>query len=216
MLEAELSNHRRPQTRWLRAAVVGTIVLVVLLLYLRHTGCLAYWRSKHIAGFLAFPSLFTLMFVGLRWKGRIMLAVSVLIVALFALPPHTNPMPIAAAESSAVKTLLQIHASLEAGKSENRERGFARILPAITTGFPVQRFYRFDYLPELSSDGSIKGFRITATLLPGARSCGCIRNFLITSDGTVRYTMENRSATSDDAIVEIPVSSRYGPAGVKR
>ena len=208
MLKADLSNQRRPQTRWLRAAVASMATLVVLLLYLHHTGCSVYWRSHQVALFLGLPSLFALMFLGLRWKGRFILAVCVFVAALFALPPHTNPTPVAAAESSAVKALLQMQASLETDKSKSRERGFASILPTITTGFPVQQFYRFDYLPDRSNDGTIKSFRIAATLLPGPRSCGCIRSFLIASDGTVHYTMESRAATGDDAVVEVPISLR--------
>jgi hypothetical protein len=164
--------------------------------------CYAYWQARHIALFLGIPPLLTLMLFGLRSKGRLILPLCAFFAAFIALGPHWNPIPLAAAEANAVRTLSQMQARLEADKINNSERGFASDLPAIPTKFPVQRFYRFDYLPDRSSEGTIQSFRIAATLLPRARSCGCIRNFLITSDGNVRYTMENRPANTDDAIVD--------------
>ena len=99
---------------------------------------------------------------------------------------HSDPMPIAAAESGAVSAL-KMNSAAQGGK--NKQDAVAEETSGKETRFPVQNFYRFDYEAQPGETA------IAAIPLPAARACGCTRSFTITPDGTVHHTSEPRPAT---------------------
>jgi len=190
-------NTASQASRWRTAALISTVGLLVWFLILRK--CLVYWTTNRTVLIVLIPPVLLYGFLVLRWKGRIVLAVGAAVGSYFFLPPHINPMPIAASESSAVRVLVEMSSSQE-------ERQATHIPTGTTPGFPVERFYRFEYHPNQKGNG----FEVTATLLPAARSCGCIRSFLFTSERVLHYTSEPRPATERDPVVEIPPTLLLG------
>jgi hypothetical protein len=204
-----------------RTLAISTIILAALFFLNRR--CFPYWTSLQ-AGLWKFPivtgfivlgliPLWAFVFLCMKWKGRGVLAgCTVLAVVVFVSTPDKRLIPTPAAESSAVNTLLQMQSALQAGRAKYEQSGFALALPRVTTRFPVERFYIFDYRPSRSTDGSIETFEISATLTPGARSCGCSRNFMIMSDGSMHYTSDPRPATASDRLFEIGPGLRSSAA----
>ena len=125
-------------------------------------------------------------------------------LCLWMVIPDQRLIPIPAMESSAVKTLIKMQLSLYAEKAKLEQRGFGPTLPAIEKTFPIQRYYSFEYFPHRSTTGVIDSFEIGATLMPRARQCGCIRSFLMTSDGNIHYTADLRPAIASDLVVNVP------------
>jgi hypothetical protein len=99
---------------------------------------------------------------------------------------HSDPMPIAAAESGAVSAL-KMNSAAQGGK--NKQDAVAEETSGKETRFPVQNFYRFDYEAQPGETA------IAAIPLPAARTWGGTRSFTITPDGTVHHTSEPRPAT---------------------
>jgi hypothetical protein len=113
--------------------------------------------------------------------------------------PTVDSSYIAVAESSVVGRLRQLHAALEIYKVEHQEQGYLQNLPNLTSSYPVEKAYRFVYVPSRSPDGTITSYVIQATSL--CRPCGCTRNFTITGGGKLYFTAEGRAATISDNLL---------------
>jgi hypothetical protein len=113
--------------------------------------------------------------------------------------PTVDTSYVGAAESNAVGRLSQLQTALETYKVEHKEQGYPQNLPNLTSSYPVEKAYRFVYVPSRSPDGTITSYLIQAT--PLCRPCGCPRSFTITSAGKVYYTLEERAATISDNLL---------------
>ena len=183
--------------RWNLASTISSLELALCLFILRD--CLLLWVSFQALVILALPWLFVLLIIGFQgWKRRFIPPLLV-VAGIISIQPHFNPVPIAATESGAVGALLRIRNVLESHRCGNVEAAVADVLSKEDSR--LRRFYRFEY--EEGQDG----YRIAALLKRQARSCGCIRNFVIGHDGVVHYTMESRPATQVDAVVDIPLGA---------
>jgi hypothetical protein len=176
--------------RWRNAALIGLTVLFLWFLALRK--CLMFWPWNWAAIIVLLPPALLFTFILVNGKGRVVLIIAVLLCGHFFLPPHLDPMPIAASESGAVRILVLMSRSPVLRKQSSAIEDEAEL-----SGW-VGQFYRFERQQDENE--------VSAILLPIARSCGCVRNFTITSDGVLHYTMEPRPAGKKDPKVEIPTS----------
>ena len=125
----------------------------------------------------------------------VLVIVTVLIFGLFPIDRNM----VSAAASGAASTLRRVTDNLE----EYRAHSPTDTYPA-NTMFDVssltQRFYRFEYLPIPSSNGSmISAFLIKAR--PLRYNCGPTYSFIVGPGGKINFTRENRDATEDDPIL---------------
>ncbi len=183
-----------PAKRWFWAAALSASVCVLWFSYVNRDGCWLNLRGLRTAlTFFLFPWLWLLLLLGFKTKGRMILIAFTIVGAL--LWPTVDTSYVAAAESNAVGRLLQLQAALEIYKVEHKEQGYPQNLPNLTSSYPVEKTYRFVYVPS-RSDGTITSYLIQAT--PLCRTCGCTRSFTITDGGTVYFTFEGRAATIYD------------------
>jgi hypothetical protein len=179
-------------SRWRNAVLISAAALLVWVFVLRH--CLVLLPLNKAIFIALLPPFLLFGLLMLQWRAGLLIAAGALVCGYFFLPPHLNPMPISASESSAVQVLFAMARSPQA-RMQNASNANAR-----RGRFPVERFYRFEY------HQSDRGFDVTATLLPTARSCGCVRNFILTSEGVLHYSSESRQATRNDLVVDVPTS----------
>ena len=188
--------------------------LILVLWFLFNRPCLPFWLSLNAGHWefpaltavivLSLPSMWLFIFICLGWRQRAILGVwTVIAVLLFLAIPDKRLIPTPAAESSVVGALVKMQSLLQADKINHSRLGFSETLPKLAPSFPIERFYQFEYRPERSPDGTVDRFEIAASLTAGARSCGCIRSFVIGSEGDVHYTSDSRSATARDAVLDI-------------
>jgi hypothetical protein len=90
--------------------------------------------------------------------------------------PTVDSSYVGMAEASAVRRLLQLQAALETPKVDHKEQGYPQSLPNLISSYPVEKVYRFAYVPSRSPDGTITSYLIQAT--PLCRPCGCTREAL--------------------------------------
>ena len=181
--------------RWGVAAAAGAGVCVLWSGYLNRDGCWLYLRgARGLTAFL-FPWLWLLLLFGFKAGGKFVLVALTLIGLLFW--PHIDSVAFAAAESSAVATLRQMHSALESSKTKS---SYPRTLPTIDFLYPPRRTYRFEYVPSVSTNGTVHAYIIKVT--PLRRSCGCTRSFTIGDDGRLFYTLEERAATVSDPLLQ--------------
>ena len=180
--------------RWFLASTLCAIGLALSFLLLKN--CLQFWSVFSIVIILILPWIVLFPLIALRGAKRAIIPVLLVIAGIISLMPHWNPMPIAASEANAVGVLLRMRTAAQTDRGRRAQAVISDI--SSKPGFPLLRLYRFEYEEESN------GFRVAAVLTPQARSCGCIRNFAIASDGTVHYTSEPRAATPDDPIVDVP------------
>ena len=183
--------------RWVLASAISAFGFALWFLLLRP--CFQLWVSfKAFEAFviLTLPWIVIFLSISLRGWKRFVIPPLLVAAAFISLMPEFNPMPIAATESGAVFALVRIRTIIE----NNRSGSVDAVLRDVQSkqDSRLRRFYRFEY------EKARNGYRIAAVLTPKARSCGCIRNFVIGDDGIVHYTMELRAATQADPAVDIP------------
>jgi hypothetical protein len=188
------SINLRGAKRWGVAAAASTCICFAWFAYLNRDGCWFYLRGTRGLTVFVLPWLWLLLMFGFRMKGRIVLVFFPLLGVLFW--PHIDTVSFAAAESSAIATLRQLHSAVEAHKVEQQRSIYPRTLPEIEPAYPLWSAYRFEYIPSVSANGTIDAYIITAT--PLRRSCGCTRSFTIAEDGRLYVTLEDRAATVSD------------------
>ena len=181
--------------RWGVAAAASAGVCVVWFAYLNRDGCWLYLRGTRGLTVFLFPWLWLLLLFGFKARGKLALVALTLLGLLFW--PHIDSVAFAAAESSAVATLRQMHSALESSKIKS---SYPRTLPTIDFSYPLRSTYRFEYVPSVSTDGTVHAYIIKAT--PLRRSCGCTRSFTIGDDGRLYYTLEERAATVSDPLLQ--------------
>jgi hypothetical protein len=187
-----------PAKRWLLAAALSTGICVLWFSYLNRDGCWLVLRGSRIAlTIFFFPWLWLLLLLGFKAKGRMILIAFTIVGALFW--PIVETTYIAVAESSTIGRLRQLQAALEIYKVNHKEQGYPQNLPNLTSTYPVEKAYRFVYVPSRSPDGAITSYLIQATPLCGP--CGCTRNFTINDGGKVYFTDEGRAATISDNLL---------------
>jgi hypothetical protein len=187
-----------PAKRWFWAATLSAGICLLCFSYLNRDGCWLVLRGLRIVlTIFFFPWLWLLLLFGFKTKGRIILIAFTIVGAL--LWPTVETSYVGAAESNAVGRLRQLHAALETYKVEHKEQRYPQNLPNLTSSYPVEKAYRFVYVPSRSPDGTITSYLIQAT--PLCRPCGCPRSFTITSGGKVYYTLEERAATISDNLL---------------
>lgn len=188
--------------RWMAGAVAGGLTCALMLAFLWR--CLMYIATSSKIGFILVPGLIVFLGVGLANKGRTVLALVTLATVFFLVPVHLNPIPIAAAESAAVSELVEMHGRWSAAGEQLPQKGFT-IEPSTAT-FPVDKYFRFEYQPQPSTEHQTRGFLVTATLRPSDRQCGCTRSFAMTESGSAHYTTDARRATGSDPTFDIPAA----------
>ncbi len=185
--------------RWLRAAGLSTLVCAIWVVYLNWDGCWLYALGIRALYIMFFPWLCLLLFIGTRLRGRLILIGLTLFVWWFWAGLERNPA--AANESTAVGRLRQLKSSLEEARTTTPKHGYPERTPRIQSDYPIQKFYRFVYIPERAADGSVGSYVIQAT--PIRPECGCgIRSFTLAEDGQIHYTVERRPATVRDSPLE--------------
>ena len=197
-LPKQLFSELHSGKRWGLAATASACICLLWFAYLDRDGCWFYWRGTSALTIFVFPWLWFLALFGLKTKGRLILVVCTLLGSVFLPPVHT--VHIVAAESSAVARLRSLHSDVETYRFEQHLSGYPRTLPNVEAARQVQKDYRFEYLPTVSSDGTIASYVITAT--PIRRSCGCARSFTIAEDGRFYYTMQDRAAATSDQLLQ--------------
>lgn len=180
--------------RWIFASSTSAVGLALSFLAMRT--CLLLWVSFKALVIFVLPWIFVFLVIGLRGWKRVVIPSLIVTVGIISLMPHFNPMPIAATESGAVGALVRIRTAMEGDRSRSVEAIIGDVLSKQDSR--LQRFYRFAY------EGGQNGYQIGAVLTPQARSCGCLRNFMIGDEGVVHYTMEPHPATQTDPVVDIP------------
>lgn len=198
LIPKHLSRGERRGKRWGIAAAASTCICLLWFAYLNRDGCWLYFRGARGLFVFSFPWLWLLLMLGLRIRGRLVLAVLTLFGLL--LWPQVDTIKFAAAESSAVATLRQLSSTLESNKVGEQHPSYSRTLPSIEHVYPLWRVYRFEYVPTVSSDGTVDAYVITAT--PLRRNCGCTRSFTIANDGRLYFTLEERAATVSDELLQ--------------
>ncbi len=187
-----------PAKRWFWAAAVSAGICVLWFSYVNRDGCWLTLRGPRIAlTIFFFPWLWLLFLLGFKTKGRMILLALTIVGVLFW--PTVDSSYVGMAEASAVRRLLQLQAALESYKVDHKEQGYPQSLPNLISSYPVEKVYRFAYVPSRSPDGTITSYLIQAT--PLCRPCGCTRNFTITGGGKVYFTAEGRAATSSDNLL---------------
>lgn len=188
--------------RWILAFTVS--ILGLALWFLISRACLSLWYSSKWLVILSLPWIFVFLVIGLRGWKRVVIPSLILTVGIISLMPHFNPVPNGAIESGAVGALVRIRTAIE----RNRSRSVAAIIGDVLSKQDprLQRPYRFTY------EGVPNGYQIGAVLTPQARSCGCVRNFVIGNDGVVHYTLEPHPATQTDPVVDIPPALEGRPS----
>jgi hypothetical protein len=151
-----------------------------------------YVSTMAVIGFL-WLSLFGIM----RWRGRTALVIlTLVIVAVF---PPSHRVRIAAAQSTAAGALRRAAQKLDQAAPAN-------IYPASadleTFAVPLTRhFYRVEYVPQYSpGEGKIDGYLLKAR--PLRYDCGCTSSFIVTSNGKIHVTQEDREATLNDPTLD--------------
>ena len=187
-----------PAKRWFWAAALSAGICVFWFSYLNRDGCWLVLRGLRLALTLFFfPWLWLLLLLGFKAKGRMILIAFTIVGALFW--PTVDSSYIAVAESSAVGRFRQLQATLEIYKVEHKEQGYPQNLPNLTSSYPVEKAYRFVYVPSRLPDGTITSYLVQAT--PLCRPCGCTRSFTVTDGGRVYFTAEGRAATISDNLL---------------
>ncbi len=181
--------------RWGVAAAASAGVCVLWFAYLDRDGCWLYLRGTRGLTVFIFPWLWLLLLFGFKVKGKLALVALTLVGLLFW--PHIDSVAFAAAESSAVATLREMHSALESSKSKS---SYPRTLPTIDYSYLLRSTYRFEYAPSVAADGTIHTYIIKTT--PLRRSCGCFRSFTIADDGRLYCTLEERAATISDPLLQ--------------
>ena len=184
--------------RWGLAAVATAVVCLLWFAYLNRDGCWFYWHGWRGSSVFIAPWLWLTLLVGLKMKGRIVL-LAVSVMGLLFLP-HIDIAHVAAAESSAVGTLRQLHSALESYKTGQQLQSYPRTLPQIQSSYPLMSAYHFEYVPSVSTAGIVGGYIIEA--IPVRRACGCNRSFTIADDGRMYYTLQERAATTSDQLLQ--------------
>jgi hypothetical protein len=152
--------------RWFWAAALSTGTCVLWFRYLNGDGCWLVLRGIRIALTLFFlPWLRLLLLLGFKMKGRIILIAFTIVGTLSLFWTTVDSSYIAMAESSAVGRLVQLQAALETDKVEHKEQGYLQNLPNLTSSYPVEKTYRFVYVPSRLPDGSFTSYLIQATSL---------------------------------------------------
>jgi hypothetical protein len=187
-----------PAKRWLWAAALSVGICMLGFSYVNRDGCWLILRGPRIAlTIFFFPWLWLLLLLGFKTKGRTILIAFTIVGALFW--PTVDSSYIAVAESSTIGRLRQVQATLEIYKEGHKEQGYPQNLPNLTSSYPVEKAYRFVYVPSRSPDGTITSYLIQAT--PLCSPCGCTRSFTITDGGKVYFTAEGRAATISDNLL---------------
>jgi len=173
------------------------LVLAWLLFHLVTDHCWFYVNGFHFVLTMA-TMLFTwllLFFVLTKWRRVVLVLVTVLIVGLSPIDRNT----VSVAASGAAATLRRTAGKLE----EYRTHSPAETYPstAVFDAAPLtQRFYRFEYVPIPSSNGStVKAFLLRAR--PIRYDCGPTYSFIVGPNGKVHFTRESRDAAEDDPIL---------------
>jgi hypothetical protein len=187
-------NNLRQSIRWGVAAAASAFICVLWFAYLNRDGCWFHFRGARGLIVFVFPWLWLMLLFGFPMKARFVLIALTLFGLFFWQPPDS--FPAAAAESRAVTTLRQLCSELESLRVGQKQTSYPRTLPNTDFAYPVQRAYRFKYVPSFSANGLIEGYVIEAT--PVRRACGCTRSFTITDGGRLYYTLEDRAATISD------------------
>jgi hypothetical protein len=151
------------------AAAASAGVCVLWFAYLDRDGCWLYLRWERGLTVFLFPWVWLLLLFGFKARGKLALLALILLGLLFW--PHIDSVTCAAAESSAVATLRQMHSALESSKTKS---SYPRMFPSIDSSYPLRSTYWFEYVPSVSPDGTVHAYIIRAT--PLRRSCGCIRS----------------------------------------
>jgi len=128
------------------------------------------------------------------WRTVLLIGTLVVLVPLIGLRgvAESNAAP----ESAAVYALHEISSNLQRPSNGEKPGIYPDVLPAVALSPLARKFYRFDYVPNRSADGSIRGYLIEA--VPSHRGCDLERSFTITSDNKIFWTMEPRPATPRD------------------
>jgi hypothetical protein len=124
------------------------------------------------------------------------LLVAITLILIF-LPGHEQYPH---AESSCVRALREMHASIEADSAKNGRQEYPGAFTIPKVSLSARKLFKFEYVPLRLEDGRIEGYTIQAT--PICRDSGPPRSFSIVEDGTVHYTHEPRAATRSDAQLE--------------
>ena len=183
--------------RWGVAAAASVSVCGLWFAYLNWDGCWLFLRgTRGLITFVPF-CLWLLLLLGFRVMGRLVLIALTLVGLVFL--PHIHGVRVAAAEVSAVGRLRELHSALESYKMENGPSSYPEGLPSVGSAYPLQRTYRFEYVPSRSPNAAIAGYLIKAT--PQRLHCGCKRSFTIADDGHLYYTLQERAATVSDELL---------------
>ncbi len=181
--------------RWGVAAAAGAGVCVLCFGYLNRDGCWLYLRGARGLTVFLFPWLWLSLLFRFKAEEKFVLVALTLIGLLFW--PHIDSVAFVAAESSAVANLRQMHSALESSKTKS---SYPRTLPTIHFPYPLRRTYGFEYVPSVSTTGTVHAYIIKAT--PLRHSCGGTRSFTIGDDGRLFYTLEERAATVWDPLLQ--------------
>ena len=142
-------------------------------------------------------ALFTWLFLLLTFNkaGKILLIACTLFAVLFY--SNTDSWPSAARESVAAAGLRATYLSLHQYEAAHPGKGYPETIQGlIDPSFPY-KYYRVKYVGlRRGYDGPFTGFLLTAT--PVFYACGPYKSFVVSEDGSVRYSEGNREATLAD------------------
>jgi hypothetical protein len=196
-MDTELRARKPQARRWLLAASGSAAICAAWFAYVNRDGCWFFWNGAVGVAIFVVPWLWLVVFFGLRLFGKIgLLVVSVVVLAVTM--PSFDYWPRSAAESSAIGTLRQLQRSLQEAKSA---AGYPSALPQEHLNSHWADFYRFEYRPQLSSNGRIEHYLIEATPIERHR-CGPRISFTVDDGGGIHRTENPRAATLMDPLVE--------------
>jgi hypothetical protein len=188
----------RSRMSWPQSVVWGALATPALFAIVNWKGC---WLFRHDSRDLldfVFVFAWLALFFAIRTRLRLLLLFVTILVILTDTRFGMVEMN-ATAESSCVQALHQMQSSLGAYRVEHQQQGYPDAMPQVKLSSTAEKFYRFEYIPDRSVNGTIVRYLIQAT--PARRNCDFHRSFSITNDGRVFWTLEPRAAMLSDAIL---------------
>ena len=197
--ETARASYIRSKLSWRRVVLWAALVTALLFAPIDWNGC-GFFRYGAM-DFVHFGCTFAwiVFFFALRMRWRLLLLAATVAVLFPYFGLHGIAEENAGPEAAAVGGLRQLQSGIEAHRREHQQT-YPESLLAVPPPADVQKFYKYEYLPDRDTSGEIVSYVVQAT--PKRRDCDFYVSFTIADDGRVFYTYEARAARTSDELLQ--------------